>query len=229
VAGGNYHSTANYLRAAIWIFSGGKWAAARSPVPANAATKVIPGDQKNGPFSGINAISCPPSAKPRCIAVGDYVANEFEHQGFFLEVPNDVRIQGVLPVVRNTTQAPTTTPTLAAPPTSTSTSTTTSSIPTTTPTTAASAAGSPPCTVAALTSAAEAGDPNATGVDPNGYGCSGNWAYAGVALSSQDEVTMIFMAVNGSWQTASVQLDCTSNSSSPTLPPSILQAACNSN
>ena len=119
---------------------------------------------------------------------------------------------------------------IPAAPSSTSTSTTPSSISTTTPTTAVTSAGSPQCTLAALTTAAlAAGVPNVTGVDPQGYGCSGNWAYAGVGLGAQEEVTWVFMAVNGSWQRTDVQLSCQANSSSPTLPPSILQAACNSN
>ena len=88
----------------------------------------------------------------------------------------------------------------------------------------------PPCTLAALTTAAQAaGVPNVTGLDPQGFGCSGNWAYAGVGLGGEEEVTWIFMTVDNAWQRTVVQLDCQNQSSSPTLPPSILQAACNSN
>jgi hypothetical protein len=231
VAGGSYYSTGHFSRASMWTLSGQKWSAMASPVPADAASTAIPGDEKNGPYSGITAISCPPSAKPRCVAVGDYVDKRLKHQGFLVEVATSDRSQGVVPVVTTTTQAPApTTTTLAPPPPTTSTSTPPSSVPTTTPTTSAIAAGSPPCTVAALTAAALAAGGN--GVDPQGYGCSGNWAYAGVDLGSGEDAsegTWIFMAVNGLWQRATVQLDCPDNSSSPALPPSILQAACNSN
>ena len=119
---------------------------------------------------------------------------------------------------------------VSAPTTAPPTSTAASSIPKMTSTTIATAAGTPSCTVAALTAAAQAaGVPNVDGVDPNGYGCSGTWAYAGVDLGDQEEVTWTFMAVNGSWQRTIVQLDCQDRSSSPTLPPSILQAECNAN
>ena len=105
-----------------------------------------------------------------------------------------------------------------------------SSTSTTTSTPSAPGEDAPPCTLAALTAAAQAaGDPDVTGVDAQGYGCLGNWAYAGVDLGTEEEVTWTFMAVNGSWQRTVVQLDCEGGTSSPALPPSILQAACNSN
>ena len=101
---------------------------------------------------------------------------------------------------------------------------------TTTSTPSALGTSAPPCALAALTAAAQAaGGPDVTGVDAQGYGCSGNWAYAGVDLGTQEEVTWIFRAVNGSWQRTMVQLDCQGETSSPALPPSILQAACSSN
>ena len=94
---------------------------------------------------------------------------------------------------------------------------------------ASSSHSTAPCTPATLTSAAQAagGEGN---IDPAGYGCSGDWAYAGVALENgQEEVTWIFQSIGGVWHRAIVQTDCANQTSTPAVPQSILQADCNSN
>jgi hypothetical protein len=129
MAGGNYYSASNYERASIWMLSGGKWAAIASPVPADAGSKAIPGDVRNAPYSDINGISCPPSAKLRCIAVGDYVDKHFEHQGFFVEVANSGGSRGFVPIVTATTSEQPTTTTTSPSTTTTSPTTTTTEAP----------------------------------------------------------------------------------------------------
>jgi len=228
MAGGNYDTDSNTRRASIWILSGSKWNVLRSPIPGDAkelapgeaSVPNIPAALKVAPFSGITAVSCPVSSKNSCVAGGNYLDTNGGHQGFFVKLSlHGQKDGGAAQVVTTTTALPTITSTV--PPT-TATTTTTTGI----------AAGLPPCSLPALTAAAQAANPNETGVDPQGYGCSGNWAYAGVGIGTGEdasEATWIFMSVNGSWQRTVVQLNCVENSSSPTIPPSILQTVCNSN
>ena len=85
------------------------------------------------------------------------------------------------------------------------------------------------CTPATLTSAAQAAGGEGS-IDPAGYGCSGDWAYAGVSLENgQEEVTWIFRSIGGVWHRTIVQADCANQTSIPAVPQSILQADCNSN
>jgi len=86
-----------------------------------------------------------------------------------------------------------------------------------------------PCIPTALTSAAQAAGGEGS-IDPQGYGCSGDWAYAGVVLEGgQEEVTWIFESVGGAWQRATVQVDCANETSTPAVPQMIIHTYCNSN
>jgi hypothetical protein len=96
---------------------------------------------------------------------------------------------------------------------------------TTTTTTYAAAA---PCTAAVITAAVKAFTTNFYKVD--GYGCSGNFAYAFVTVTDQQgqptaEVTDLFMAVNGAWQPADRGAYCVNGS----VPADIYQNACQTN
>lgn len=86
-----------------------------------------------------------------------------------------------------------------------------------------------PCTPTALTSAAQAAGGEGS-IDPQGYGCSGDWAYAGVVLEGgQEEVTWIFESIGGAWQRATVQVDCGNETSTPAVPQMIIHTFCHSN
>jgi hypothetical protein len=96
---------------------------------------------------------------------------------------------------------------------------------TTTTTTYPSAA---PCTAAVITATVKSFTTNFYKVD--GYGCSGNFAYAFVTVTGQQgqpiaEVTDLFMAVSGAWQPASRSVYCVNGS----VPADIYQNACQTN
>ena len=64
----------------------------------------------------------------------------------------------------------------------------------------------------------------------DGYGCSGNFAYAFVTVTDQQgqpvaEVTDLFMAVSGAWQPADRSVYCVNGS----VPADIYQKACQTN
>lgn len=117
--------------------------------------------------------------------------------------------------------APTTTPTTTA---TTSTTTTVPPTPTSTSTTAPATGAAAPCTVEAITAAAQAHTSDFDGVDSGGYGCSGNFAYAFVTVGTPPDadVTILFMSVNGAWQPASRAVYCENGS----VPQAIYQNAC---
>jgi hypothetical protein len=93
-----------------------------------------------------------------------------------------------------------------------------SSTTTTTPTYPSAA----PCTAAVITATVKSFIINFNEV--NGYGCSGNFAYAFVQ-QGQDEETVLFMAVNGAWQLANASIYCVNGS----VPADIYQNACQTN
>ncbi len=100
------------------------------------------------------------------------------------------------------------------------------------PSTTTAPTGAPlPCTRAALTAAAKAVDgSNVDGLDTSaqGFGCAGKFAYAGVIVgsgSTKNEVTILFMAVNGTWQAANRAIYCPSGA----VPAQIYQLACATN
>jgi hypothetical protein len=78
--------------------------------------------------------------------------------------------------------------------------------------------------VTAITAAARVIDgANLDAVD--GFGCSGRFAYAFATVgsgSTKDDVTMLFMANNATWQPASRVLYCENGS----VPAQIYQPAC---
>lgn len=84
-----------------------------------------------------------------------------------------------------------------------------------------------PCTVAALSAAARAGTSDFYAFDRAFYGCSGNYAYAGVTVSSggfKNEITEVFKAVKHHWVRVSRAL-CEKG----VIPPSIWRQACGTN
>jgi len=96
------------------------------------------------------------------------------------------------------------------------------------PATTPSAGSGTPCTQAAITAAARAVDgANFDGLDsstPN-FGCSGRFAYAFVIVGSGNakaDVTILFMATNGTWQPADRSIYCQNGS----VPQQIYQPAC---
>jgi hypothetical protein len=96
---------------------------------------------------------------------------------------------------------------------------------TTTTTTYTSAA---PCTAAAITATVKSFTTNFYKVD--GYGCSGNFAYAFVTVADQQgqpiaEVTDLLMAVNDAWQPVDRGVHCVNGS----VPADIYQNACQTN
>ena len=96
---------------------------------------------------------------------------------------------------------------------------------TTTTTTYPSAAS---CTAAVITATVKSFTTNFYKVD--GYGCSGNFAYAFVVVADQQGqpiavVTDLFMAVSGAWQPASRSVNCVNGS----VPADIYQNACQTN
>ncbi len=111
------------------------------------------------------------------------------------------------------------TPAQAAPPTSTTTSITTAG--------STSNASAAPCTTHAITTTVKTHTSNVYSLD--GFGCSGHFAYAFVTVTGQNgqpiaEVTTLFMAVDGAWQTASFSY-CQNGS----VPAAIYQNACETN
>jgi hypothetical protein len=96
------------------------------------------------------------------------------------------------------------------------------------PTTTPSATSAAPCTQAAITSAAQAVDgANFDGLDgsPSSFACSGLFAYAFVLVGSGSEkadVTILFMATNGTWRPADRSIYCENGS----VPKQIYQQAC---
>jgi hypothetical protein len=107
----------------------------------------------------------------------------------------------------------------------TTTSPTTAPSSTTEPVTNTSAA---PCTAQAVAATVKAFSPGFQALEV--YGCSGNYAYAGVSISTGpgpddgDEITVLLMSENGSWQHIPNSI-CTGD----TIPASIYQEACESN
>jgi len=84
-----------------------------------------------------------------------------------------------------------------------------------------------PCTVAALTAAARAGTPDFYAFDTHSYGCSGAYAYAGVAIRQggyTNEITEVFQQKNGGWVRATRAL-CDQG----VIPAAIVVPACESN
>jgi hypothetical protein len=135
---------------------------------------------------------------------------------------------GAAPLTATTTVPPPTTPTTTTPTTGEGAAPPPVP-PGQTTTTTAAGASSAPCTAAAITPAAVAGLSGSSSLDT--FGCSGDYAYAGVVVSGQpgqeggsDEITRILIAVNGAWQIAPADA-CTAGS----IPAAIFQIACNSN
>ena len=96
---------------------------------------------------------------------------------------------------------------------------------TTTTTTYPSAA---PCTATVITATVKSFTTNFYKV--NGYGCSGNFAYAFVTVTDQQgqpiaEVTDLLMAASGAWQPADRSVYCVNGS----VPADIYQNACQTN
>lgn len=97
------------------------------------------------------------------------------------------------------------------------------------PVTTPPTSGAAPCTDAAITAAARAVDGTTFhGLDtsPQSFGCSGRFAYAFALVGSENkieaDVTILFMATNGTWQPANRAMYCPNGS----VPQQIYQQAC---
>ncbi len=96
------------------------------------------------------------------------------------------------------------------------------------PTTVASTKPLAPCTAKVITAIAKSGVQNFYNVD--GFGCSGEFAYAFVTVATPQhrpiaEITVLFMASKGTWHLASRAIYCENRS----VPPAIYQDACETN
>ena len=96
------------------------------------------------------------------------------------------------------------------------------------PTTVASTKPLAPCTAKVITAIAKSGVQNFYNVD--GFGCSGEFAYAFVTVATPQhrpiaEITVLFMASKGTWHLASRAIYCENRS----VPPAIYRTACETN
>jgi hypothetical protein len=172
-----------------------------------------------GPFKGTVRGSSISFTVPTGLILSGQLNSQGAMSGTYVSVRGGSVASGQKGTWRASPQRNAPTPALGAAATSTSTSTTTSERTTN--------ASSAPCTTQAITTTVKSHTSNFYSLD--GFGCSGNFAYAFVTVTGQDgqpiaEVTQVLMAVDGAWQSASRSY-CQNGS----VPAAIYKNACQTN